>query len=206
MKIETELKFPVEGFKAVLERLGHLRGGHTPWYFEQNIVFDDEKGSLGKRDFLLRLRTGLCNKITLKLPMEEPCSGLSKNRREYEATLDNFDDMQAIFRHLGFRIRLRYEKFRQVWNTGGVKICLDILPFGKFIEIEGPERAIMEAIRKLGLDLSVATANTYHELNQVLVVKGGTAREDFVFDLSERQVIKRKLEAQGSTLQGPWLK
>ena len=193
MKIETELKFPVEGFGAVLERLGHLNSEHTPWYFEQNIVFDDEKGSLGNRDFLLRLRTGLCNKITLKLPMEEACSGLSKNRREYEATLDNFDDMQAILRHLGLQTRLRYEKFRQVWKLDEVKICLDILPFGRFVEIEAPEDKIIETALNIGLDPVAATAKTYHQLNQELAGKGAVPADDFVFDGDMKKNIEMEL-------------
>jgi hypothetical protein len=51
--------------------------------------------------------------------------------------------MDAILRGLGYAPRLRYEKFRCVWElAGGPDLFLDILPFGHFLEIEASPEAI----------------------------------------------------------------
>ncbi len=195
MKIETELKFPVSNFDSVLEKLSHMPGDHTFWYFEQNIVLDDEKGSLRKRDCLLRLRTGLNSKLTLKLPVNGDNSGPAKNRQEYETSLDNIKDMESIFRLLGFKTWLCYEKFRQVWKLDIVKIYLDILPFGRFVEIEGPEDKIIETALNLGLDPLTATAKTYHQLNREMSGQGAATTDDFVFDDHMKKRIEGELDA-----------
>jgi adenylate cyclase, class 2 len=194
MIIETELKFPVTDFGPVLEKLGRVNGEHTRWYFEQNIVLDDEKGSLKKKDVLLRLRTGLENKLTLKLPVEQGRDELAKKRREYETSLDNIQDMKSIFGLLEFQPWLRYEKFRQVWKLDKVKICLDILPFGRFVEIEGPEEGIIETALNLGLDPLTATAKTYHQLNREMAGQGAAASDDFVFDDDMKKSIELELD------------
>ena len=198
MKIETELKFPVDALGPVLDKLNLINGDHTPWYFEKNIVLDDEKGSLRNRNFLLRLRTGSCNKLTLKLPVHAGnVSGHAKNMQEYETELDNIKDMESIFRHLGFHTWLRYEKFRQVWNLNEIKVCLDILPFGRFVEIEGPEDKIFEIALKLGLDPSTSTAKTYHQLNRELAGKNAPQTDDFVFDGEMKKNIEMELTGWG---------
>lgn len=199
MKIETELKFQVEDFASVQERLELLHAGHTPWYFEKNIVLDDDQGSLKSSSALLRLRTGLENKLTLKLPMDPTVSGLAKHRLEHETVVGNIRDMESILGYLGFKTWLSYEKFRQVWYWEEVKVCLDILPFGRFVEIEGDEAGIMNAAENLGLDKDKATAKTYHQLNQEQNKKPGSRTgDDFVFDPDRREYLVRELNIQNS--------
>ncbi len=173
MQIESELKFPVDDFKVVMQRLSRMSGIHSPWYFERNIVLDDEKGSLKNKDFLLRLRTGLNTKLTLKLPVDNKIPGLAKCRQEFETGLEDIDAAQSIFRHLGFKVWLRYEKYRQVWSLNKVEVCLDILPFGRFVEIEGSEDSIIETASMLGLEQVTATARTYFQLNRDHALKQG---------------------------------
>jgi adenylate cyclase, class 2 len=194
MRIETELKFPVSNFGPVIERLRHISTDHTPWYYEHNIILDDDKGTLKNKDILLRLRTGLNSKLTLKLPLEGNSSGLAKKRQEFETSLDNIKEVESIFSILGFGAWLRYEKCRQVWKLDKVRICLDVLPFGRFVEVEGPEELIIEAVFELGLDLSRATARTYHELNRDYIAQNSLEpSEDFVFDPLELKAFAREL-------------
>ena len=195
MKIETELKFPVAGFKAAADRLNQMGAEASPWYFEKNIVLDDKDGSLRNKDCLLRLRQGLKNKLTLKLPpVYQDKTGIAKTKQEYETCLDNIEDMEHILVHLGYQIWLRYEKFRQVWKLPDVKVCLDILPFGRFVEIEGSEKSIMQVSESIGLDMKTATAQTYHELNQACIKDQKLhPTDDFVFDASRQKYICREL-------------
>lgn len=194
MHIETELKFPVDGFEAVARILRQATGNNPPWYFEKNIVLDDKNGSLKKRDCLLRLRTGLGNKITLKLPVEDEVQKLAKTRQEYETGIENIQEMEFIFRHLGLKTWLCYEKYRQVWKLDEAKICLDIVPFGRFVEIEGAQENINKTAFMLGLDPDVATNKTYHELNQVFIAEHEhEPGNDFVFTPGQREILDREL-------------
>lgn len=195
MQIETELKFPVDSFESVIRILRQTTGENPPWYFEKNIVLDDEHGSLKKRDCLLRLRTGLGNKLTLKLPVKGEKRGQAKSRQEYETGIENIQEMESIFRQLGLKIWLCYEKYRQVWKLDETKICLDVLPFGRFVEIEGVEESINKAALMLGLDPSTSTSKTYHELNQIFLAEHEYESEnDFVFSSDEREILDRELD------------
>ncbi len=194
MHIETELKFPVDSFEAVTRILRQATGDNTPWYFEKNIVLDDEQGTLKKRDSLLRLRTGLGNKLTFKLPVKGEEQGQAKSRQEYETGIENIQEMESVFRHLGLKTWLSYEKYRQVWKLDEAKICLDVLPFGRFVEIEGNQENINKTALMLGLDSDVATNKTYHELNQIFSAKHGHEQgNDFVFTPDQREVLDREL-------------
>lgn len=205
MKTEIEIKFQVSDFDVAARRLKSLAGEggeHSRWHFEGNIVLDDQKNSLGARDWLLRLRTGLDQRLTLKLPAEQQGTGLAKHRLEYEIVLDDAREAQAIFRHLGFDVRLRYEKFRQEWRLDEVTVCLDILPFGRFVEIEGPEDRIAEVAPGLGLDMAKATSMTYHELNRKHISESGLEPgDDFVFDLDELRKLGRELGVDSFSIQ-----
>jgi adenylate cyclase class 2 len=74
-------------------------------------------------------------------------------------------------------------------------VCLDRLPFGRFVEIEGEREAIFRTARELGLDLDSATTETYHALNrQAREQDGGKPSESFVFDPEQRA----RLQAAGA--------
>ncbi|MFP4084777.1 MAG: class IV adenylate cyclase [Desulfonatronovibrio sp.] len=195
MHIETELKFSVDSFEAVTRILRQVTEDNPSWYFEKNIVLDDEQGSLKKRDCLLRLRKGLGSKLTFKLPVENEVHGLAKSRQEYETEIGNIQEMEAIFRHLGLKTWLCYEKYRQIWKLDAAKICLDVLPFGRFVEIEGDQENINKTALMLGLDPDAATNKTYHELNQDFTAqREHEPGNDFVFTPDQREVLNRELD------------
>jgi adenylate cyclase class 2 len=65
---------------------------------------------------------------------------------------------------LGFKRRLIYEKRRETWKFRDVEIVFDELPFGSFMEIEGPLTAIVEAEMLLDLDVLEVVHETYPRL------------------------------------------
>ncbi|WP_051617344.1 class IV adenylate cyclase [Desulfonatronovibrio hydrogenovorans] len=198
MQIETELKFRVEGFREITTRLAGMEAHSSPWYFEQNIVLDDQTGRLRKRDCLLRIRSGMANKLTLKLPVPDAGPGIAKTRQEFETTIGDAGEVFAIFCSLGYSIWLKYEKFRQVWKMQDVKICLDILPFGRFVELEAAEEVIVKKVQCLGLDMENSTAKTYHELNQDWIAELGLEpTNDFIFSPEQIISLMHELNIKG---------
>jgi adenylate cyclase class 2 len=128
---------------------------HKPRVFEQNLVLDDQEGSLKARNLLLRLRTAgktvTCTFKGKELP------GIHKRREEREFHPDSQAECLAVFHGLGFSPTFTYEKYRtefaRVDEEGtpepGV-ITLDETPIGVFLELEGPARWIDRTAKELG--------------------------------------------------------
>ena len=163
---EIETKFAVADFDAVRLALSAAGGLRRARCFEENVVLDDATGTLRGRDVLLRIRRDAACKVTVKLPSDGPERGGLKIRREIETEVADAVALEAIFAALGYVPFLRYEKVRETWQVGDVLVCLDELPFGRFLEIEGPAAAIPELAGRLGLSMEQARPETYHELHQ----------------------------------------
>jgi len=90
--------------------------------------------------------------------------------------------VQAVLQTLGCEVAFAYEKWREEWKFGGCHICLDQLPFGDFVEIEGPPESIFAAARVLGLDSRHSSTENYHQLNREYRAAEGLPEDDnFVF-------------------------
>ncbi|WP_291319636.1 class IV adenylate cyclase [Desulfonatronospira sp.] len=196
MALETELKYIVSDLAPILERIERLGLSCSHWYFEENLVLDTADGHLRSRDVLLRIRKGHGGKITLKLPVAGSVSSC-KQRQEIESGVDDPDGIGIILRHLGFRLCLRYEKFRRICRLGETRICLDILPFGSFVELEGPQESFHGTARELGLDSHQITALSYHELHRDYRREQGLEPvPDFVFEETRKKDLARKLNVK----------
>ena len=196
MNTESESKFPVLDFSNVETKLYKCGTLCTPWHFEHNTVFDTPEGSLRAQGFLLRLRTAPKNTLTLKRPLAPAmyASQHVKHLEEIESEISDTDAAQRLFEALGYRIMLRYEKFRSIWLVSTCKVFLDNLPFGKFIEIEGTESTIFETAQALGLDPKSASAQNYHQLfKQHLKAHDLPPGESFCFSEKERMALTKKL-------------
>jgi adenylate cyclase class 2 len=90
-----------------------------------------------------------------------------KHQREDETEVADADALAAILDALGYRPALVYEKRRTTWQLAGAEVVLDELPFGWFVEIEGPEAAINEAEQKLELTAAEVEHATYPELTML---------------------------------------
>jgi len=186
MPLEHEPKFPLTDCLTVARRLAGQAKPVLPWHFESNVVYD-RGGELARAGRLLRLRQALHATLTLKEPVPPTASGV-KSRLEHESRVDNPAAVDAVLRALDLVPVVRYEKFRSVWDTGYGLLCLDILPFGHFLEIEADPGAIPELIRSLGLDPAEASGHSYHELHRQWREGAGLPPDpDFVFDPAQRQ-------------------
>jgi adenylate cyclase class 2 len=186
MAIEHEAKFPLTDCRALEERLRTLGTLREPWHFESNTVYDRD-GALVSTDRLLRLRRALVSTLTFKAPARDCGADGVKSRLEHECRVADPAGMDLILRGLGYAPRFTYEKFRAVWTVGDAAVCLDILPFGHFAEIEGPPLVIADLARRLDLKATAVLAHSYHRLHRDWRTSRGLPPADgFAFEPAER--------------------
>lgn len=183
MPLEIEVKFLDADHAALRERLAGLNAHCVGRWFESNAVFDDAERSLKATGTLLRLREESGRFIlTLKRAAGDTTSAKAKVYDETETGVADARNMRAILAGLGFNPALRYEKIREKWSLLGCEICLDTLPFGDFVEIEGSEEDISACAKALGLPMDKASTATYHDLNRRhRETVGAEPDESFVF-------------------------
>lgn len=192
---EIETKFAVKSFSLMRRSLVTIGGVRLSRRFEENVVLDDEAATLRGRDVLLRIRRDAVCKVTVKLPAEAPGHSGLKIRREIETEVADPVALEAIFAALGYVPFLRYEKVRETWQAGDALVCLDELPFGRYLEIEGPAASIPLLAGRLGLSMTQALPDTYHELHQASRRERGLPPEmSFVFPPDARRKILADLK------------
>ncbi|MHC1701330.1 MAG: class IV adenylate cyclase [Humidesulfovibrio sp.] len=184
MPLEIEVKYLDVDHTALRERLAGLGARCIGRWFESNIVFDDAARSLKAHGTLLRLREKHGRYVlTLKRTVLESASARAKTSDETDTDVADARNMREILAGLGFNPVLCYEKIREKWTILGCEVCLDILPFGNFVEIEGNEEDIDACTEALALPREKASTATYHDLNrQARAANGDTPDESFVFD------------------------
>jgi adenylate cyclase class 2 len=195
MAIETESKFPVDDFSRVESNLRRHGTLAVPWHFERNQVFDSPQGELRSRGFLLRLRNALTTTLTVKRPLAQHTRlpGL-KQLEEIECAVHDSHAMESILQALGYQEILVYEKFRSQWKVQKTTVCLDLLCFGTFVEIEGTGSDIPATATLVGLDPQTAISANYHTLfHQYLTRQNLPITNSFVFSRQKRTTIGCKL-------------
>lgn len=152
-RLEVEVKFLVPDLEETRARLLALGARQThPRVYERNVRFDTPAGALLAQEQLLRLRQDARVRLTFKGRAAEDTISEAKVREEIEVAVEDFDTMALILQRLGFSPVQVYEKYRETYQLGDVEVVLDEMPFGFFVELEGPE----EAIRQAAADLEFA--------------------------------------------------
>ena len=147
---EIEVKFLLDDMPAMQERiiaLGGICGGPV---FETNIRFENKSRDLRKNRSILRLRKDRKATLTFKADANEPEAQFKINT-EYEVVVNDFSMMQQILEALGFHQEQIYEKKRETVSLHHTTLCLDTMPFGPFLEIEGGKNDIRHMAQRLGL-------------------------------------------------------
>ena len=166
-KLETEVKFFLtnrESMRLSILKLGAQSRGR---FFETNLRFEDKSKSLIKHKSLLRLRKDNKTTLTFKssLPVEQP---EYKMLKELEVDVSDFTTMTQILEALGFHIEQVYEKWRETFVLGNASFCLDTMPFGDFIEIEGEKDELENFAVNLNLNWKRRIILNYLELFDIL--------------------------------------
>ena len=176
--IETEIKFKIQDFLFIKERLQAKGGVFKKRFFEDNIIFDDKKNSLLQKKSLLRLRK--CNNIilTFKKRIEK---GIYKVMEEHEVEVSDFDETVRILNLLGYKKVFRYQKTRETYTINNTHVLLDDTPIGNYIEIEGEKKDIEKIAVLLGFELKEGTSKNYMELYKEYCKIKGIQPSDMVF-------------------------
>ena len=128
----------------------------------------------------------VCARIArARLTYKGPASGLggARLRQELEFEVSDFDMARLFLEALGYQVMLIYEKYRAAYDLDGVEVSLDELPYGTFVEIEGPDpSAIQSVTRKLGLDWEATIPASYTVLFDQVKARLNLAFRDLSFE------------------------
>ena len=163
MAIETEKKYRVtaEEFEDLPRRIASAGGSFVRHDTEVNIIYPLE--ALSGRQGVVRIRrVGDTTLLTLKRRM--PGASNVKRQVEYETAVADAGALSKILSALGLTAKLIYEKRRSVWTLGNAEVVLDVLPFGKFVEIEATESEIGRIEDLIGLGDNPGEPATYPQL------------------------------------------
>ena len=180
-ELEVEIKFWVPDTAELRERilsLGAHGGEPVP---ETNIRFENAGETLIRKRCLLRLRKDTDVTLTFKSPPAQDIPGF-KAHRELEVRVSDFDLMQRILNAIGFHPAQTYQKIRQVFSLDGAQLCLDRLPFGDFLEIEGEPATIRRLAGRIGLPWERRIVMNSLQMFEIVKASLGLTFSDVTFD------------------------
>ena len=170
---EVEAKFYVRDLARIARALQERRAQCVqPRVLEINLRYDLPDGSLKAAGQVLRLRQDAQTRLTYKGPTTHSDGILSRD--EIELAVADFEQARQLLEALGYLVSARYEKYRTTYQLNGRQIMLDELPYGDFVEIEGPDEAAVRALAAdLGLAMSAAIPASYLALFERLCAESG---------------------------------
>lgn len=179
--LEIEVKFHLEEISSIRRHLLHSGAESKGRFFETNIRYEDAENRLLRNKSLLRLRKD--NRATLTFKSEPLKPDLDfKVHQELEVVVGDFETTDRILHALGFHRAQTYEKWRETLVLGDAVFCLDTLPFGDFLEIEGDREIIETMALKLGLAWETRILSNYLALFDVLKNAFQLPFSDITFD------------------------
>ncbi len=184
MGMEIEVKFYVDNVDKVHEKLQKMGAQSDGSVFESNIRYDTREKSLMKNHCLLRLRKDVKNTLTFKSAGDqtEGEDREFKILREIEVEVNDFQALDSILQHLGYEPVQIYEKYRETFTLGKTVICIDEMPFGVFLEIEGEKQAIKDVARDLGLPWEKRILHNYLMIFEKIKKEASFSFADITFD------------------------
>jgi adenylate cyclase class 2 len=169
-QLETEVKFYLSDIQSTRQRILDLGARSCGRFFESNVRFEDAEKTLKQKKSLLRLRRD--QKVTLTFKQVPPIINTQfKVMKELEVEVSDFDTTHHILQALGFHHAQIYEKWRETLVLNQTHFCLDSLPFGQFLEIEGPEKDIQNYGVKLDFPWDQRILLNYLQIFEILQKK-----------------------------------
>jgi len=180
-KLEIEVKFFLEDVKTVREQLIQSGADSHGRIFESNICFDNADDGLFLSESLLRLRKDKKTTLTYKAKpdVDDPEFKVVK---ELEVEVSHFETMLNILGALGFHRSQVYEKYRESFSIGDVELCLDCMPFGDFLEIEGGKDEIRNLAQQIGMQWNRRIIDNYRSMFDIIKQRLLLSFTDITFD------------------------
>jgi adenylate cyclase class 2 len=170
LEIEKKYRLTPEQVNEVLLALDEEGAEFVGEDLEENIIYGG--GVLDEQKAIVRIRrTEDRTVLTYKRRIFNDMP--IKQQIEHESEVSNAVEIEAILENLGLEPRVVYEKRRRTWNFRSVEIVLDELPFGLYMEIEGPVMAIAEAEMYLDIGHFEPEHETYPRLTMRLGKRNG---------------------------------
>jgi adenylate cyclase class 2 len=180
-KLEFEVKFSLSDIQPVRRKILDLGARSQGRFLEQNLRFEDANNTLKDNKCLLRLRQDQKSTLTFKSPPPAD-SRQVKVFKELEVEVSDFTTMRRILKSIGFHCEQIYEKWRETFMIKGVHLCLDTMPYGNFLEIEGTEEQIKQYAWRLGLRWDNRILRNYLEIFDIISKELDLKFADVTFD------------------------
>ena len=148
--LEIEVKLKLDNLKEITDRI--LAQGaklDKERHLEENTLYDFPSQDLFKKQHALRVRS-VNKKCFLTFKGSEQKSRKFKIREEYETEVKNEKQLKKVLKSLRLIPRFEYKKFRTVYRAKHLKICVDELSIGNFLELEGQRSGIVRFAQSLG--------------------------------------------------------
>jgi len=184
---EIEVKLRLNNLDA-FARAGITLEIETARHFEDNWLLDSPNQYLGGRAAILRVRSAAGRgSITYKENAgdDAPASKFKK-RIEIETAIDDPESAVAIFERLGYRKWFRYQKYRTVYRAtlpqnSQLSVMFDETPLGAFVELEGAEEVIAQAVEALGVTPAEYVLESYLAIQAEHCRRQGKPLENMIF-------------------------
>lgn len=179
--LEIEVKFYLSDISAIRDCIIELGAENKGQVFETNIRFEDDGKNLIRNKSLLRLRKDTKTTLTYK---SEPRSKDNQYKifRELEVEVSHFSTMKRILESLGFREEQRYEKRRETFILKDTLLCLDSMPYGDFLEIEGSKEQIKKLALQIGMRWEKRIVLNYLAIFDIIRKKTNVPYSKITFD------------------------
>jgi adenylate cyclase class 2 len=179
--LEIEVKFYLADAGIIRNRIMELGARRIGRAFETNIRFEDANQSLIRQKSILRLRKDAKTRLTFK---SKPCLDDKEFKilKELEVEVSDFDTMKHILESIGFHKEQIYEKWRETFILNGTTLCIDTLPYGDFLEIEGEKHDIKTLSVGIGLEWDKRILTNYLQLFEIIRDKLDLPFSDVTFD------------------------
>jgi len=148
--LEIEVKIRIDDIKTLGSNI--LSQGadlDKDRHFEENTLYDYASQQLSKKQHALRVRK-INRKIFLTFKGSFQKSRKFKIREEFETEVKNEKQLKKILKSLALKPIFHYSKFRTVYRKKNLKICLDEMSIGNFLELEGQQSDIVRFSHSLG--------------------------------------------------------
>ena len=179
-RLETEVKFLIDDVTRIRQAIIGLGAQTQGRWFETNLRFEDRQKSLRHRKALLRLRQDRKTTLTFKSSPSQADRQV-KALMELETEVSDFGTMKAILESLGYKAEQVYEKWRETFALDATHFCLDTMPYGVFLEIEGPTEHIRRYAGLLSLPWPRRILRNYLELFEIVKTNEGLNFSDVTF-------------------------
>jgi adenylate cyclase class 2 len=182
MSEEIEAKFFVTDLPSLRRKMIALGAkSKQKRVYEQNLRFDTPQKTLRTEMKVLRLRQDEKARLTFK------SAGYLQQgvlvRPEFEVEVSDFGQTRQILEGLGYQVYSLYEKYRETLSLDDVDLMLDEMPFGSFVELEGPSiQAVTTLASKLGLNLEKRITLSYMDLFEHLKIVKELDFRDLTFE------------------------